>query len=529
MRHKILHTGVRPIKFLDLYNNTPKTKASYSSALLHLNNFLLTKKSDYDSIIDEILADKVSVYDVLREFIEYITKTRKGISELSITNYLAAIRSYFAFYDIIVTHSKFKRKIKRPRPLREKEAVLAKDIIRDILQNCTNRRLKPYLLVLASSGARAVEALALRKKDINLDSIPATIHIRPEFTKTKRSRDIFISNESVTFLKQWLQYKDEYNDRNKKRIEAWKHYSELSDTEKKKIPEDRIPAKVLPKTYTDSDLIFTEEKNTTPNIIYQRVLSEFQQLLRSMGKDERKENSMAGRRKITLHRFRSYVKTKIAKQTNTDYSEWFLGHDGSPYWNTEEEEKESMYMKCMLSELTFLDYRGLENRDKNIESQLEQFRKENQKLVEEQRIMKDQFRKEMEEMKSLMFKNLVSESKTKIEELKAKGITKGYRKTPPTEQEVRKSYERSKESLKGYPEDTHIPKIGDLLDPTETTYFSPETHPDYEKIWNERHPDKPMPKFFINIKEDPDNIMTENSMSKFAEPEGWKVIKKKKK
>jgi hypothetical protein len=48
-----------------------------------------------------------------------------------------------------------------PKVYREgEEAIDAKDI-RNILLNCNNRRLKSYILVLASGGTRAVEALLL--------------------------------------------------------------------------------------------------------------------------------------------------------------------------------------------------------------------------------------------------------------------------------------------------------------------------------------------------------------------------------
>ena len=52
--------------------------------------------------------------------------------------------------------------------------------------------------------------------------------------------------------------------------------------------------------------------------------------------DQRKESGV--RRKITLHSFRRWVKTVIATQTNTDYSEYFLGHSKSPYWTMKEPE-----------------------------------------------------------------------------------------------------------------------------------------------------------------------------------------------
>ncbi len=54
-----------------------------------------------------------------------------------------------------------------PKLYREDEALDASDI-RKILLSCNNRRLKAYLLVLASGGMRAIEGLAIRLKDVDL-------------------------------------------------------------------------------------------------------------------------------------------------------------------------------------------------------------------------------------------------------------------------------------------------------------------------------------------------------------------------
>ncbi|MGC2575440.1 MAG: hypothetical protein WA364_28365 [Candidatus Nitrosopolaris sp.] len=74
---------------------------------------------------------------------------------------MASIRSYFAYNDIDAMPSKFKRKVKMPKSYREDEEPLDASDIRKILLACNNRRLKTYLLVLASGGMRAVEDLAI--------------------------------------------------------------------------------------------------------------------------------------------------------------------------------------------------------------------------------------------------------------------------------------------------------------------------------------------------------------------------------
>ena len=82
--------------------------------------------------------------------------------------------------------------------------------------SCNNRRLKTYLLVLASGGMRAVEALAIRLKDIDFTVGPTKIHIRKEYSKTKTAIDIYISDEATQYLRQWINWK--YNNEERPRI-----------------------------------------------------------------------------------------------------------------------------------------------------------------------------------------------------------------------------------------------------------------------------------------------------------------------
>ena len=203
--------------------------------------------------------------------------------------------------------------------------------------------MKAYLLVLASGGMRAVEALAIRLKDIDFTVNPTKIHIRKEYSKTRAARDIYISDEATQYLRQWINWK--YDNEERSRIRD------------------------------DDDLVFTVYRTRTPTTVYVKVLSEFQKVLSVVGLDERKDGKLR-RRKITLHSFRRFVKTVISDQTNTDYSEWFLGHNKSPYYTKKEPERREIYATKCMKYLTFLDYTTLEAIGKNIESKLSEKEKE---------------------------------------------------------------------------------------------------------------------------------------------------------
>ncbi|MGC1931943.1 MAG: tyrosine-type recombinase/integrase [Candidatus Nitrosopolaris sp.] len=67
-------------------------------------------------------------------------------------------------------------------------------------------RLFPYSL-LAGTGMRAVEALSTRLSDYDFNSKPARVFLSGQYTKTKVDRFVFLTDEIVWQLKDWLEYK----------------------------------------------------------------------------------------------------------------------------------------------------------------------------------------------------------------------------------------------------------------------------------------------------------------------------------
>jgi integrase len=321
--------------------NSLSSRYAYQNGLNHLQRFLSQKYPDYnlETILKPLGKNKINRYELLDGFVSYLQTF--DLTPSSIKLYVASIRSYFAYYDIDVIPSKFKRKVKMPKSYREDEEPLDVNDIRKILLNCNNRRLKAYLLLLASGGMRALEALATRLSDIDFSVNPTKIHVRKEFAKTRTSRDIYISDEVTHYLKQWIDWK--YRDKGKNRPTKGRSPNELVFS------------------------IYNIKGVPNPRTIYIKTVIEFQKLLTIVGMDERKEEGVHKRRKITLHSFRRFVKTVISDQTNQDYSEWFLGHSKSPYYTKKEPERREIYATKCMKYLTFLDYTMLEARGKSIE------------------------------------------------------------------------------------------------------------------------------------------------------------------
>ena len=366
--------------FLDsIQRNSKESKNAYHLGLTHFQNFLDKKYPTLtvQTIIHHLAKNEINVYELLDDFVSFLMTLKLSVN--SIILYLTAVRSYFGYYDIDVIPSKFKRKVKMPRICREDEQPIDAKDIRKILLSCNNRRLKTFILILASGGMRTREGLAIRLKDIDFSSSPTKIHIRKEFAKTRVARDIYVSDEATHQLKQWID---------------WKYRDKGNEWTKNKDPDNLVFG------------VYNTLNEPDPHHIYVKMLLEFEKLLTIARMDERKEGMR--RRKITLHSFRRFCKTVISDQTNQDYSEWFLGHSKSPYYTKKEPERREIYATKCMKYLTFLDYTTLEATGKNIEAKLSEKEKEIQLLRQRDSMntdaistLSDQLSKVMQEIEIL--------------------------------------------------------------------------------------------------------------------------------
>jgi integrase len=353
-----------------LENKAKKSKATalaYASGIKYLDRFAQAKYGlNADTILSPLINKQIDVYDFINDFSTYLvkdTKNGENLNHRTIDSYVTGVRSYFVAKDVDISIAKWKGKVTLPPIYNEEEQAIDAQDIRNLLQHCNNRRLKAYLLVLASSGARAMEALTLRESDIDLSGIddetnPGTIKIRKEYSKNNSERTIYISNEAARFLRSWIDYV--YSDKNNKTKSA-----------RKRNPDDLI----------FSSRAWNWKEHKYPTGLYDSLLEDFQKLLKETGLSERKEDGVFKRRKITFHSFRRFVKTTIANRTrNSDFSEWYLGHIKSPYWVDKPGERMKIYKEDCMKYLTFLSYDTVQNVAQNAEEEVKTLRKENELL-----------------------------------------------------------------------------------------------------------------------------------------------------
>jgi integrase len=113
------------------------------------------------------------------------------------------VKNFLEYYDVDISPRKFKLKIKLPKVVRKNKEALSKEDIVNILNTCSDIRLKTYVMLLASTGMRAVEALSVRIRDLDLQSSPPRLFVRGEYTKTRSDRTILLTTRNVSMGCLW--------------------------------------------------------------------------------------------------------------------------------------------------------------------------------------------------------------------------------------------------------------------------------------------------------------------------------------
>ncbi|HEY7570561.1 MAG TPA: site-specific integrase [Nitrososphaeraceae archaeon] len=365
---KIMDKFIRNIRAMN-----KATAHEYHFRLTTFQNFVTNDyKTTLDDLIMKVKQGSEDAYDILSNYVIFL-KLTSNISPSTLKARIVTAKNFLEYYDVDINPRKFKLKVKIPKVIRKNKEVLSKEDISEILNACSDIRLKTYVMLLASTGFRAVEALSIRIKDLHLEDRPTKIFVRGEFTKTKSDRHIFLTQEVSTQLKQWLEYK--YRGR---------RVCYKDNQSKKTITEYRTPER------NDNDLIFAvyqDREKPVPSMIYYDLARSFGKTLDRMGKGAR-EDGNERRRQITLHSFRRFVNTTISDLGYSDYSEYFIGHSDSTYWRKKDSVKAELFCKIE-PYLTFLNVHQLERQGADIQTKVEELEELNQSLRQRDKVKDD--------------------------------------------------------------------------------------------------------------------------------------------
>jgi integrase len=381
------NTSSLMIKFVESVSIRNKNTArQYHLRLILFAKFIVEKyQTTIDNLIQQLKDREYDPYVVLNDYCIFIQKNY-NLSSVTFRDKIITAKTFLEYNDIELSPKKFKLKVRFPKTVfRPKEAIDKEDIIK-ILNGCSNLRLKTYVMLLASTGLRATEALSIRLKDLDIVSEPSKLIIRGEFTKTKVNRYVFLTKEIAEQIKIWIDYKYRkrricyyYKDNNK--VTA----IEGKEKKKKSVTEYRTPEQ------NQNEFIFSlnqsDNNKSRPEILYSNLASIFAKTLDRIGMGSR-EDGNESRREITLHSFRRYVKTTISDLGYSDYSEWFIGHSGSTYWRKKDNEKAEIFQKIE-PYLTFLNIQQLKRQGADLETKIEELKDINQVLREKDKMKED--------------------------------------------------------------------------------------------------------------------------------------------
>ena len=332
------------------------TADTYSKRLRNFERFILKKYNEnLDSLVSKLTQKVLDPYEILTSYC--IDLQTRNISNLTIKHRIVTAKNFLEYNDVEIIPRKFSLKVKLPRIVQKNIEALSKEEVIDILNVCSDIRLKTFVMFLASTGCRAGEAASIRLVDLDFSTHPSKVFIRGEHTKTKVDRTVFLTDELVQQLKSWIKFKYRKRRICSQNKESGKYFSEYRTPER-----------------SDDNLIFTSRKydraEPQPKHVYMDLCHHFEKTLDRMGKGAR-ENGNKGRRQITFHSFRRLVKTTISDLGYQDFSEFMIGHAGSTYWRKKDADKAELFKKIE-PYLTYLNIHQLERQGADIETKIDE-------------------------------------------------------------------------------------------------------------------------------------------------------------
>ena len=136
------------IKNIGIMSNS--TAKEYYARLTIFEIFISAEyKTTVDDIIKKIKEDLYDPYDVLSNYSAYLSRN-KNISSLTLKQRVVTAKNFLEYHDVDISPRKFKLKVKLPKVVRKNKEALSKEDIVDILNACSNIRLKTYVMSLAA-------------------------------------------------------------------------------------------------------------------------------------------------------------------------------------------------------------------------------------------------------------------------------------------------------------------------------------------------------------------------------------------
>lgn len=199
--------------WLENFDNENTTK-NYE---ISLRQFEESIDDNLDNYLQELDKNKKKWKKFWRDLKNY-WKSLSDSAPKTQNNKVSAVKLFFEEHGIKIPESewkKFRRRKMRPSKPVTNDKAGSKEDWRKIINNMTSPAGKALFLVLLSTGARIGELLQVKMDDLDLDSEPARIHLRAEYTKNGISdRYVFLTDEAKEYLLNYLEWRKGRKKRN---------------------------------------------------------------------------------------------------------------------------------------------------------------------------------------------------------------------------------------------------------------------------------------------------------------------------
>ena len=293
------------------------TVKSYKTRIRLFRRFLRESYNidEYD-LLDHLGNGRLEIFKILKEFVIFLDKT--GKSPRTIRYALSVSKGYLRHMGIKISSDDLKQLVKLPKVVKIREMPLDKEIITRLLRNA-KPKLHLAILVAASTGMRIGEIAQLKISDVDFNQNPVKVYLRADTTKTRQSRETFLTSESVNALKDYL-----------KRYHKW--FEGIRDPQ---ILEKHIFATI----YRHRGIFIADS-------IIKTLQTELREIVRAIPDLNVKDEH--GRQAIHLHSFRKYFRTTVGNAVGRDFAEAIIGHGFymDTYYQLSDEKKREMFLQA---------------------------------------------------------------------------------------------------------------------------------------------------------------------------------------
>lgn len=327
----------------------------YRSGINHFAKFVQIKyEKSLEHVISAMKDDSMDKYIVFKDFVIYLDKLGKKPSSIKI--WVVGSRGFLKHCGIKIYSEDFRMAVRLPKRVHQREEPLTKELLLRILNN-VSAKLRTAIFVATASGMRVGEIIQLRLSDVDFDSKPTRLKIRAETTKTRESRETFLTVEATNSLKDYLTrffgWKDGESNNDLKDLVI---FGRTAKSYRKSISDRKQPLQ-----QTNTSILITSMKKHIENIPELSKLNE------------------NGRHMVHFHAFRKYFRTIVGNAVGRDYAEALMGHHFylDTYYNLPDEKKREMYFTAEPF-LTISDYAQIEKDLRNV--------KQRQKQIDEKQL-----------------------------------------------------------------------------------------------------------------------------------------------